>query len=611
MADRSGIDSLGPLRLAYSAFLLFGLCLIANYQVASDGTWYLYGKALHNGVRLYADLRLPQQPLFILLTAGWQPLLGHSWLLSLVPTIINLLIFATGFYLLARRSDWPAWQRAIVFLCASTLAIGWSSYRFDDYRVLTDIIAIYVALIFLRLLDDPATPFSPPATLLIGLLCGLSFMTRANDGLLLLVAATAIVVYGASGKRLLILSMLFMGFLIAAAAVLLLTGDSVRAYFDYTLLHSAASKGGSQQMGLSPVFLVANLLTYLVQATVLFVIVAILIGAAIPVVLAERLNRLASPPSPAIRGGAILFAIVVEGTMLLFLHGVAYDLITNLASAIGIAALFGTALWIGLAFIGQLSLRDRRMVVMLIPFGALISAGMSSAGHITGIHEPVGLFIALLPIPFGRERVNRATRAYATCLALLLSISIVVGKIGMPLDWQFYRAQPMFVDRAIIRHPLYGPMIIDRRMNSFFEGVCRRIRAEQAPVELLSMPYSYANYYCGIDPWHLNVQTYFDTSSAETVNRIVRDLTVRPPSWILYQRQIKVLRSNEIFFNHGQPSPHRRLDDLIESRVREGRWTVVERWTEQPGDEWQLIRTVGRSSVTPTSIGDRPAAPAR
>lgn len=46
--------------------ILFGLAMIANMQSAADGGWFWYAVFLGSHKRLYADMHLALQPLFVL-----------------------------------------------------------------------------------------------------------------------------------------------------------------------------------------------------------------------------------------------------------------------------------------------------------------------------------------------------------------------------------------------------------------------------------------------------------------------------------------------------------------------------------------------------------------
>jgi hypothetical protein len=91
------------------------------------------------------------------------------------------------------------------------------------------------------------------------------------------------------------------------------------------------------------------------------------------------------------------------------------------------------------------------------------------------------------------------------------------------------------------------------------------------------------------------VQTFFDTSSKQTIDGLMDELQHSPPKWILYQRQLNALQAHERAYNQGKPLEQRYLDDLIEQKIAQGTWQVV--YTSDYGNNqwwdnhWFLIRT--------------------
>jgi hypothetical protein len=137
-------------------------------------------------------------------------------------------------------------------------------------------------------------------------------------------------------------------------------------------------------------------------------------------------------------------------------------------------------------------------------------------------------------------------------------------------------------------------MIIDIEQLNLFDRICDQVGTD-SQVELLSLPFSYANYFCVVAPWHGYVQTFFDTSSKETVFGLMQELQQAPPKWVLYQRQLDNLELHENTYNQGKPLPHRYLDQMIEQKIDSGKWETAftSTYEERPGwmNEWILIRT--------------------
>ena len=125
--------------------------------------------------------------------------------------------------------------------------------------------------------------------------------------------------------------------------------------------------------------------------------------------------------------------------------------------------------------------------------------------------------------------------------------------------------------------------------------VCQYVGMNHPHTELLSLPYPFANYFCAVAPWHGYVQTWFDTSTKVTIDKLDNDLQTAAPKWILYQKQPEVLRLHETIYNSGRPLPYRVVDQLIEERLANGEWQVV--YTSEYSNselwdtKWILIQT--------------------
>jgi hypothetical protein len=236
---------------------------------------------------------------------------------------------------------------------------------------------------------------------------------------------------------------------------------------------------------------------------------------------------------------------------------------------------------------------DAREILVFLPLAELASASASTGGQATigFLFTQMAILLLLVPIiqPF-RRHASWANPSFVTIMALL-GLSCFAAKIQNPYSWNNFRSSPMFENRQWYRHPVYGPMYIDRDLLHFVQPICEKIEQGNSKPELLSLPYSYPNYFCATPPWHGYVQTYFDTSSRATVNRPMAELNTAPPQWIVYQRQLKILRGAELNYNQGQPLAHRDLDTLIMQKIAAGQWQLVEKVNYLEGDGWLLIKT--------------------
>ena len=202
---------------------------------------------------------------------------------------------------------------------------------------------------------------------------------------------------------------------------------------------------------------------------------------------------------------------------------------------------------------------DPREILLLLPLAELASASGSTAGqNVDGfLYAQVSMLLLTVPaLPPSRKLPGWLSTSFLTVL-MLVGTSAMLSKIWNPYSWINYRSSPMFQNRQWYRHPVFGPMYLDRDLLHFIQPVCREIAQPDGKPELLSMPYSYPNYFCDTPPWHGYVQTFFDTSSRTTVDRLMQELDSAPPQWIVYQRQLGALQSQESVLTNGQPS-HRR-----------------------------------------------------
>ena len=583
--------------LMFAGCMLFGLAMIAQTQGAGDGIWTWYATLLHGGKHLYSDLHLLLQPLYVLETA-WFLGLGKGWMVSKAPAVLHLTAYCLGMLLLVRRSALTDRQKAVILGCCFFVSICFEAYRFDDYHVLADCFELYSLAVLLRM--QKAT--SPRAVVLLsailGVLSGLALTTRVNDGAALLVAVAIGLACMAQTRRLAAMVALFAVCGATVWMIVSLTGDSLHDYATYTVFHAVGSKGGAGSVLYNPVHLPVNTYQWLKDRQYDRVIAHALAVALVWVLLLRPITR---------RRGWKEIAMTVAGALSVYLllrHSYRSFLDITLAMSLSaVAVLVGYALgvlvllrWLGWMLRMQVTKGwNRREILLLVPLGQLASGSMSSGGTHLGLYGPVGMLILLLPIcsPIGVRM--EWVRATLIAVAALLLCSAAHYKWNDPYSWHTYREEPLFAGREIYHHPVYGPMVIDRDLLAMMQPVCARVGTGGAGHELLSLPFSYANYFCNVPPWHDYVQTFFDTSSKETIDGLMNELQTSPPQWIFYQRQITTLRDHELTYNHGEPLEQRHLDEMIERKLADKSWKAV--YTSDYGNSqwwdnhWILIQT--------------------
>jgi hypothetical protein len=582
--------------------VLFGVAMIANTQQAGDGGWFWYATLLHGGKRLYADMHLALQPLFVLETASFLELMGNGWLVSKIPAVLHLVAYCLGLLLLCRYSDLSDRQKALFLGCGFFISIAFEGYRFDDYHVLADCFEVYslVALLMLQNSGSALRTLSLAAGL--GILCGLSITTRLNDGAALVVGVVIAIFFLAPSRKLLSIFLFSLTAALTAIVVVHLTGDSLHDYAMYSIFKAAGSKGGAGNVLAYPLRLPLNTLLWLKSRWhAELIIYSFAVSFILVFLVHHRLRTRAIGDFKTTFGKALLgFLLILLPLYHLYPALLDGDFLVSL-SAVGTLAAYVLGVLVVLrSFRWQLRpdkrpAWNRREILLLIPLGQLASASMSSGGRHVGLYGPLAVMIVLLPVASPIQLKRDSTRSVLLALVALLIFFGIVYKALIPYSWHSYRAAPLFVGRQWYHHPVYGPMIIDTRQLNFIESVCGQVAASDSPRELLSLPYSYANYFCSVPPWHDYVQTFFDTSSKATIFGLMQELQQSPPKWVLYQQQLDSLALHEVIYGNGEPLPHRQLDHMIQQKLASGKWRTVYTSTygDRPGwsNEWFLIRT--------------------
>ena len=586
-----------PQSLTFLLCLLFGLALIADTQTAGDGGWFWYATFFLGGQHLYSAMRLALQPLFVLETASFLALFGKGWLISKLPAVLHLLAYCIGLLLLARSSTLSGWQKSIILACAFFASIDFVAYRFDDYHVLADCFEVY-SLVLLLKLDQPAQPRRRAiAAAALGILSGLSIMTRLNDGAALFVGVAIAILFLTPSRRLISL-VLFAAF--AVLTVLLavhLTGDSFHDWASCSIFQAAGSKGGAGNILAYPLQVPRNALHFLANPYAIL-LVAWFIGAPLVwVFLIRPFLRSASPASLFKLGaGAALVLLPIPWLG----HNLVDAVPTVVFPALGALLAYALALAIILRFLLHRFAQAKhswnpREILLLIPLGQLVSGSMSSGGSPIGLNGPLAMLILLLPVASPVRLRREPARAFVFALLALLAVDCAACKYRSPFLWHSYKVATLFTGRQWFHHPDYGPMIIERDTLAFIQPICDAVQADAAQQGLLSLPYPYPNYFCAVPPWHGYIQTFYDTSSRQTIQTLIAELQTAPPKWIVYQRQPYNLALHEQIFNHGQPLPHRVLDQLIEQKIASGEWQPIDTSTYGSNgpftDQWLLLRT--------------------
>ncbi|RXH55573.1 hypothetical protein [Granulicella sibirica] len=583
--------------LAIAACLVLGALMILNTQMGGEGMWFWYATVFHHGAKLYSGLHIVLQPLYLLETNAWMTLFGVKSFAYETPSILHCLALAIGILLILRECTWPDWQKAIFLLGTFVIIIDGHSYRFDDYHVVAEEIILFALLFMLYLARalEPRRQLIDSAAL--GILSGLAVTTRLTDGAALLVATAIIIPFLTRGKKLPALAVYFIAAALTLLFIVSLTGDTFSAYLSNSLIHAAGSKGGTGSILAAPFAMFVNTikLAYNLRRRMTFDITVLF-------VIGYLIQRFWKPAVPYITLIQLTLATLIfyrdpqgiqDGELIvllvLYLTPLMYLLAPLVAARFAIARASHTP-W------------DPREAIVLLPLAewASYSAG-AAAEPVTNYYAPVSLLLLLIPTIQPFRRLPIWVRYSIITVMAMAAFSGISSKYKTPYYWQNYRTTRMFERRVWYTHPTYGTLYIDSDLLNFSQMVCKDIGAVpgQPGPELLSIPYPYPNYFCNTPPWHNYVQTFFDTSPRATIERLMQELDTAPPQYIVYQRQLKIMKGSEHLYNHDRPWAQRDLDTMIMNKLATGQWQLLDKSlyisrppvTNDPDAAWYIIRT--------------------
>ena len=578
--------------------IAFGILLLFNVHPIGDGLWFWYARLTIGGSKLYSDLHFPLQPLFVLLTASFQRAFGISWLASKILPLVQLVGYTTVLLLIVSKAQVPPLVQALLLPAVLGLTINTSFYRFDDYHITSDLVGASCLLLLLGLHASSSGSAILWRAAGLGALCGLSLGNRLNDGATLTIGCLIAFPFLAPKQRRIGTLLLALLAPSTFALVILATGDSFHSWYLTSVVRAAEIKGGSGNVLLYPLTLPVRLFTSYIGWQPLQVLsnLAVLTMACAYLYRRYRSYRQSAHRTPKgfWTAWTVAAAVVAVLSALYFSHQSRDNLPLLDFSHLADLALYSAGLWV--AFRALLALFHRPPagfhpveVLLLLPLGQLIAGSMTSAETLPDLMPPFAFAFLLLPFVLPRARLSAAV-PWIVGISIGVCLTSVIAKVFHPYTWSTYASRRMFNRRVWYRHPIYGPMLIEDDQLSLLQQTCSAIRSTPAPNELLSLPYPYANYFCGITPWHGYVQTWYDTSSRFEIAALEQELQTAPPQWILYQHNTQTIRLHEIAFAQGGPIAHRSLDRQISLHLRSASWQLVQR-TCLNNSDWLLIRT--------------------
>ncbi|MEO6359640.1 MAG: hypothetical protein ABIO43_03575 [Sphingomicrobium sp.] len=567
--------------------LLFGLGLLIFVVGPGDGTWVLYGREMRSGLRIYSDLNLNQQPMFPLISFISLIILPDGILAQKIAFALLILVHVGLLFKISCRVASGLIERTILTLSAYFVSIHFEAFRYEDYHALAQCLVLASFNLSLRHLDENIGPYRYATAQ--GVLFGLTFLTRVNEGIAIAgaVSIVALAKTGWSRKLIQMCGSAALSATIVFVAILTAVGESPATWFQQTLAEAASAKGGAS-LWTYPALALWNACRYLAGAQIQGHHVPLLlfcIATHLVVFLRRNLPR------------ALQWAVVVAAGVSLF------QLITSLYRDPAIPLTASALLWCTVYFVTSF-IRARLWpavvegtklegshVLTAYPLLLFAMGSLSTGGYIYGLYFALTLTIYVVAL-FFREAPSSNTRQRLRVLfyivMLLTALNAFEYRRRNSFSWLDYRSGPLFQNYVFVEGSGRGPHMLPKEVDGLIRPICKHVGDGKT---LLSLPYSFPNYYCKLPLWHGVVQTFFDTSTRSQIDRIKDGLLQDPPDFILYQRQLAVMQMHERIYNHGRPLPHRKLDQLIMEKVRSGEWKIIQVSTAFSPSQWFLIKT--------------------
>lgn len=566
---------------------VFGLFMLLFVVSPGDGGWILYGREILSGRKIYSDLHVNQQPLFFVISTA-VAFLSDNILLQHMLYIPILGLFCFSIFKIASVAEQNRCSRALLVLAIFFFAIRFEAYRFDDYHALAHALVLLSMALSVEAIQNLSVS-TDRLFFFQGLIFGIVFTTRVNEGLVIFSGVIAAGTFLAPTRAVFIRYFSF--FLIAAvfsiAVILYAIGESPVAWIEHTIYKAIGNKGGGGVFSY-PLNLIMNSTLFiwdsfnslsLLKKTILMLYAVLFL----PILFFSR-------------RGFFKYIYILCGfvALLFYLYKIEKTFVAILLPLLVLLLALSVFIFLFGALYFKKLKYSKLLVILTYPVALFIFGSLSSGGRFQDLTFPAAALLAVFPLCLAilelPDRSHNVVRLiFLTVLAVLVAEG-VYQRTKLPYQWHSYTVPPLFSSDYKFDHDYrFGTLLLSSQVAELVKPVCGIVSDNQT---LISLPFSFANYYCGIPVWHGYVQSFFDTAGPVLVNEIIDDLQRNPPDYIFYQRQYLNLSIHESIFNHGYPIPHRKLDELIMRNLNTGKWEVVYRSDLFPPSDWLLIKTI-------------------
>ncbi|MBT8530911.1 hypothetical protein G6708_07995 [Polynucleobacter paneuropaeus] len=574
--------------------MLFGIFSLALVSGGADGTWILYAKKLLNGNRLYGDLFVNQQPLFFLFSMLVAKIANNSIFFHKLLYVPILILFIFAIFKIACEVENNNYLRSLLILSIFFVGISFEAFRFDDYHGLSSSLVL-LSFYFSLLLFNHKISLNF-FTFVQSIICSLTFLTRINEGLSIIFVVLVIIFY-ISGFSKIFFKNLFkiaLIFLFINTILLFLLQENIFTWLNSTIISAASAKGGTD-LFIYPIKIYLYSVDRIKSVSYLLLGFICLINF-LTFLFSLHFNVGKIKPQKIICFWCFFAFIQILFLRLLYKDFLAAELLpfAVFVSYVSFIVIFSIYFFSSL---GIFSKFPPLILLPLYPFALFLFGSLSSGGYYGSFFFPLSICFPIIAFFITYSRALSAKfflqffRPFFYTFLFFLAVQCFDIRAHNPYSWHSYRAPSFFggLNGYMRSYNLSrGFFVLPTNLYNLVYPVCSTLMPGDT---LLSLPYSFANYFCGIEPWNGYVQTFFDTSSRTRIERLVHDLDTNPPNYIFYQRQLKSLTSHEDIFNGSRSLPHRALDKLIMDNLSNGKWSLIYQSDLYPPSDWMLIRT--------------------
>lgn len=584
----------GILKLSICFCLLYGSLWLSLVSGAGDGTWFLYVDEIFSGLPLYKELHVTQQPIFFLISAFVRWVAGDNYLLLKILYLPLLIFFIYSIYKISSLCSKNEILRSLIVLFIFFSGTLFEAYRFDDYHVFAHSLVL-ISFYYSSLYITNKVSFEN-FSLIQSFIFGLAFLTRINEGLCIFFAILFISIVKRPSVLKLIKSFIYgtVIFIVLVILALTLMHDTPLEWLSSTLFQATESKGGVVLIG-RPINLILNSYNFLADYNTKYLIKIQFLSI---IFLFLWIFYFHKKNDFNIRN-YYWFSIaifIIYSIKRIYNPILSYDLIP-ICLFIALGLFIYSLFFLCSRFINKPAEMEHssQLYLAAYPFFLFALSSLSSGGRFDSLFFPSCLALICLIIFISSIYRHQPAVLPILFIAYMICFTSVIEGVSLrskrPYGWQSYYAPKFFSGfkgYEIINDSARGLHIMPIELMNLISPVCEIVGKNHT---LLSLPFSFANYYCGVKPWNGYIQTFFDTSNSKTIRQLIAALENSPPDYIFYQRQLINMTAHENIFFGDKPLPHRDLDRLIMNRIAIKKWKIVYQSDSYPPSEWMLIKT--------------------